>query len=148
MARERLLLDTSVVVHLLRGKETGQRIDKAYNLRGRTDRPLISVVTVGEALGFAKQRRWGVERVELLRQLLTELVIVDINDRDILERYADLQAESRKSGWNLSDNDTWIAATASVTGSTLLTTDRDFERVTPAFLRAAIVAETAHPDGK
>ena len=98
MARERLLLDTSVVVHLLRGKETGERIDRAYNLRGRPDRPLISVVTVGEALGFAKQRRWGAERVEALRQLLTELVIVDINDRDILERYADLQAESRKSG--------------------------------------------------
>jgi len=139
MARERLLLDTSVVVHLLRGKETGERIDRAYNLRSRPDRPLISVVTVGETLGFAKQRGWGAERVELLRALLAELVIVDINDREVLERYADLQAESRKNGWNLSDNDKWIAATASVTDATLLTTDRDFERVTPTLLRAAIV---------
>jgi predicted nucleic acid-binding protein len=146
MARERLLLDTSIVVHLMRGKATGERIDKAYNLRGRPDRPLISVVTVGEGLGFAKQRSWGADRIEALRLLFAELVVVDINDREILDRYADLQAESRKNGWNLSDNDTWIAATASVTDSTLLTTDRDFERVAPTFLRAAIVA--AAPDAK
>jgi predicted nucleic acid-binding protein len=138
MARDRLLLDTSIVVHLLRGKRTGEAIDKAYNLRGRPDRPLISVVTVGETLGFAKQNAWGAERVDLLRSLLGELVIVDINDREILERYAELQGESRKNGWNLTDNDTWIAATASVTESILLTTDRDFERIASNHLRAVV----------
>jgi predicted nucleic acid-binding protein len=45
----------------------------------------------------------------------------------------------RKGGWNLSQNDTWIAATASVTNATLLTTDRDFERVDGALLRSAYI---------
>jgi predicted nucleic acid-binding protein len=138
-ARERLLLDTNVVVHLLRGKEIGQRIDTAYRLRARTDRPLISVVTVGETLAFAKQRGWGSDRVDLLRTLLGELVIVDINDREVLERYADIRAADRKGGWNLSHNDTWIAATAAVTEATLITTDRDFERIDPSILRAICI---------
>lgn len=145
-ARDRVLLDTSVVVHLLRGKETGRRIDDAYGLRARTDRPLISVVTVGETLGFAKQRGWGLDRVELLRILLAELVIVDINDRGVLERYAEITAADRKSGWNLSHNDMWIAATASVTSALLLTTDKDFERVDPSLLRAVCLSPTA-PSG-
>ncbi len=65
--RELLLLDTSVVVQVCRGKEVGQRIDKAYGLRDRAERPLISVVTVGEALGLGKQARWGQIKLTALR---------------------------------------------------------------------------------
>ena len=90
------------------GAKTRGTDDRAYNLRGRPDRPLIWSSRLGETLGFAKQRGWGADRIEAVRTLLGELVIVDINDREILERYADLQAASRKNGWNLSDNDTWM----------------------------------------
>jgi tRNA(fMet)-specific endonuclease VapC len=51
-----LLLDTSVILHLLRGKATGLAIDTAYGLRTRAERPLVSVVSVGEILSFATQR--------------------------------------------------------------------------------------------
>ncbi len=136
-----LLLDTNIIVHLLRGKDTGQRIDAAYGLRRRRDRPLICVVTVGESLGIAKQRGWGTERILALRAALAELVIVDINHSEILERFAEIHAADRKGGWNLSHNDTWIAATASVTGATLLTTDRDFERMDPKFARVIRIAQ-------
>ncbi|HEX3694028.1 MAG TPA: type II toxin-antitoxin system VapC family toxin [Polyangia bacterium] len=134
-----LLLDTSVVVHLCRGDEVGSRIDTSYGLRTRPERPLISVVTVGETLGFGKQRRWGEEKMAILRDVLTEFVVVDINHRDILERYAEIRALDRGSGWNLSQNDTWIAATASVTRALLLTTDRDFSRVDAAILSCSYI---------
>ena len=43
-------------------------------------------------------------------------------------------------------NDVWIAATAAVTGATLLTTDRDFDRLTPQFLtRVWIDPDTGVP---
>ena len=81
----------------------------------------------------AKQRGWGADRLDRLRAALAELVIVDINNHEVLERYAEIRAADRAGGWNLSHNDTWIAATASVTGGTLLTTDRDFERIDRRF---------------
>jgi predicted nucleic acid-binding protein len=85
-ARELLLLDTNVVIQLCRGKEVGQRTDKAYGLRERVERPLISVVTVGEALGLARQSGWGEPKMAVLRDLLAEFVVVDINHKDILAR--------------------------------------------------------------
>ena len=145
--RELLLLDTSIVVHVFRGTRVGQRVDRAYGPRQSPERPLISVVTVGEVLGFARQRDWGDKKVSTLRQLLTELVVVDINHRDVLERYADLRGMDRKGGWNLSHNDTWIAATASVTNATLLTTDQDFDRVDHAMLRSVCIDSDAGDDG-
>ncbi len=53
-----VLLDTVVVLHSVRGNETGRAIDAAVRL-SKAERPLISVITVGEALGFAQYRGWG-----------------------------------------------------------------------------------------
>lgn len=105
---------------------------------------MISVVTVGETLGIGKQRNWGADRIKALHAALAELVVIDINSREVLERYAELRAADRSGGWNLSHNDTWIAATASVTGATLLTTDRDFERVDKQFAQIVCIA-TSRP---
>ena len=109
--------------------------------------PLISVVTVGEVLGFGRQRNWGESKVAAVRQLLTELVVVDINHVDVLERYAILRGMDRKGGWKLSHNDTWIAATASVADATLLTADRDFQRVDNPLLRSVYIDPTSDEEG-
>jgi tRNA(fMet)-specific endonuclease VapC len=140
---EHLLLDTSIVIHWFRGKEVAQRIDATFGLKARADKPLISVVTVGEALGFARQRNWGEKKVESLRDLLRELVVVDINSSEILDRYSEIRALDKSGGWNLSHNDTWIAATASVIKALLLTTDKDFGRVDPSILSSHYVDPSA-----
>lgn len=58
---ERLvLLDTNVLIHLVRGNAIGRAIDARYGLRARPERPLISMVTVGdghEVRGVAKLGR-------------------------------------------------------------------------------------------
>ena len=143
--RELLLLDTNVVIQVCRGKDTGERIDQAYGLRSRPERPLISVITIGECLAFAKRAHWGESKLATLREMLAEFVVVDINSRDVLERYAEIHAMSVQSGWNLSDNDTWIAATASVTDAVLLTTDRDFERVDGRLLKHVYISPQSSP---
>lgn len=85
-----LLLDTNIVIHLFRGNAVGRRVDRAYGLRQSPERPLISVVTVGEVLGFCRQCNWGDAKLSAIR-LLTEFVVVDINHVDVLERYASLR---------------------------------------------------------
>lgn len=122
-----LLLDTNVILHLLRGKATGIAIDTAYALRTRAERPLVSVVSVGEILSFATQRGWGVSKVNQLKKLVEELVVVDVRSQSVLQRYAAIDSYLVKSGRRISDNDTWIAATAAATGAILLTTDKDFD---------------------
>jgi predicted nucleic acid-binding protein len=80
-----LLLDTSVVLHLLRGKATGLAIDAAYSLRARPERPLVSVISVGEILSFAAQRGWGASKVDQLKKLVEDLVVVDVRSSSVLQ---------------------------------------------------------------
>ena len=134
-----LLLDTSVVLHVVRGDAVALRMDKAYNLRGRAEWPLISVVTVGEARSFALQRGWGSAKVEKLDKVLHEFVVVDISSAAILEKYAQIDAYLRRNGKALGKNDVWIAATAAATGALLLTNDKDFDPLDPLFLQNAYV---------
>jgi len=87
----------------------------------------VSVVTLGEAQAFARQRGWGEARIVRLRELLRELVPVNLSSQAVLERYAEISEFLKRNGRTLSDNDVWIAACASAAGATPLTTDRDFD---------------------
>jgi predicted nucleic acid-binding protein len=51
-----------------------------------------------------------------------------------LDAYAEIDDHSRRNGIAMSKNDVWIAATARAAGARLLTTDRDFDHLSPAFL--------------
>jgi len=129
-----LILDTNIVIHLVRGNAVGQAVDSRFGLRARPERPLISVVTLGEALAFARQRSWGADRIARLREVLRELVPVNISSQPVLDRYAEIDAFLRQSGRAVSDNDVWIAACASAADATLLTTDRDFDPLAGQYL--------------
>jgi len=139
---ELLILDTSIVVHLIRDKEIARRVDAVFQVRHRSDRPLISVVTIGECLSLARQFRWGAAKTQDLESLLREFVVVDINSRPILERFGEFHAMTRSIGRTLSHNDLWIAATASATGAHLITTDNDFDPLHPHHIHRTIIAES------
>ena len=141
-----LLLDTNIIIHLIRGDRIGRAIDARFQLRTRPERPLISVVTLGEALAFARQRNWGSPRTERLRDLLRELVSVNIAAEPVLARYAEIHAFLTQSGKVVSNNDVWIAACASAADATLLTTDRDFDPLVPAYLQRVWI-DPRDPDG-
>lgn len=60
---------------------------------------------------------------------MDNLVVEDINAPEILAAYGEIDHASREIGRPMGKNDVWIAATAKVTGATLLTTDRDFDHL-------------------
>jgi tRNA(fMet)-specific endonuclease VapC len=117
---ELLLLDTNIVIHLIRDNEIGRRVDASFQIRHRPDRPLISIVTVGECLSLVRQFRWGRPKVEALEALLRELVIVPIDSRPVLERFGEFHAWMKSIGRAVAHNDLWIAATAAATGAHLI----------------------------
>jgi tRNA(fMet)-specific endonuclease VapC len=123
------LLDTNIVLALMRSNPLGMFIESTYGLRASLSHSLISVVTVGEMLSLGRQFGWGKAKLDALETILGQLVSIDINDSHILDAYGELDHESRNAGRPMGENDVWIAATARVSGATLLTTDLDFDHL-------------------
>lgn len=122
-----VVLDTNVLVHLIRGGKVGRRIEADHGLSGRADRPVISFVTLGEVRSLAAKFRWGKGKVGDLESLLEQLVVVNIHQGDILDHYVRLDRFSEENGRRMGKNDLWIAATAVALSAVLLTTDHDFD---------------------
>lgn len=140
------LLDTNVLIHLLRNDTLGQYVENTLKVLDKPNIAIISVVSLGEIQSIAMQRAWGDNRLMILANLLTSFVIADIHSESIVERYAEIDTFSQgkhptlplsASARNMGKNDIWIAATASVLKVKLLTTDNDFNHLNPTFLEIA-----------
>lgn len=126
------LLDTNVLVALVRGKDLGDRIDATFGLRKAKIRPLVSIVTQGEIWVMAEINNWGTSRRSALDTALNNVVPVDINHPKVLEAYVEIEIFSRKHAGGarkMGKNDVWIAACAKAAGAYLLTTDHDFDHL-------------------
>jgi tRNA(fMet)-specific endonuclease VapC len=134
-ATQILLLDTNILIHLVRDNRIGRSIDARFRLRSGIERPLISIVTVGEALAFARKLNWGPSKTAILEDLFENaVVIVDISKDEVLRTYAEIEDLLRRKGRPIEQNDIWIAATAIASGAHLLTTDKDFDPLYPKIL--------------
>lgn len=131
----RYLLDTNILIHLIRGSALGLWIESHYALSGAAQVPLISSVTEGELRSFAIYVDWGKDKQRVLQDRLNQFVIVPIELPDIMQAYAEIDATSTRQGRKMGKNDIWIAATAHVTGARLLTTDKDFDHLSPRLIK-------------
>ena len=138
-----VLLDSTVLVHLLRGDATGRWIEDAYHLTSRRDRPLLSTVAEGEVRGLALGWGWGSRKLDELERLLQQLVIVEAGLPAIVHCYAELYVEATRGGHPAGENDLWIAATAMVTQAELFTCDQDFGWLNAVHLPVRYITERA-----
>ena len=139
-----VLLDTNILVAYIRANKLSEYIESEYELLSRPERPLICVVTIGEIFALAADFKWGSPKIEKMRELLRELVAVDISDDSILEKYAEIRSnlKNQTPSITIQQNDMWIAAVASVTGAHLISTDTDFKRIPPSFIQLHWIDET------
>ena len=139
------LVDTNILIHVLRGSLLGRHVVDSLKFRARDRTPLLSVVSQGELFSFARHNGWGQQKSDRLEELLHELVIVDVlaTSRVLHETYAELDAVSRAVNRKMGKNDLWIAATAAVSDAFLLTTDKDFDHLSPTHLRVWRFDQTA-----
>lgn len=122
------LLDTSVVLHATRANSSVPgAIDAQFGLSVSRFRPAICEVTVAELLAFSSS--WGNKRKALLKAQIEKTLVIPIAHPGVHQRWADISSSLRSAGLMVGQNDIWIAATASVAGMTLLTTDKDFLQV-------------------
>src|SRR4051794_33009345 len=87
----------------------------------------VCIVTVGELYALANKFGWGPAKRVALASLLVHFTRVDINDPQILAASGDIDAWALARGYKMGKNDVWIAAASRVKGTTILTTDKDFD---------------------
>ncbi len=136
-----IVLDTNIVLAYVRANVLGKYIENTFELRKRTERPAISIVTIGEMLSLAKRLNWGDAKVESLSELLSEFVVVDISDSAILKRYSEIDAytQALKPARKMGKNDLWIGAVSSTLGAHLISTDNDFVPLNGSFINLVLI---------
>jgi tRNA(fMet)-specific endonuclease VapC len=136
------IYDTNILLYAIRNEKHWQFIQDIAQLDIIQDN-VMSVVSWGELYSLAKQNRWGAKRFDIIDRLDEVFIIANIFEMEIIQAYADIDAYSRgkldgrplgTSARTMGKNDLWIAATASVLGITLLTTDGDFDHLNGVFL--------------
>jgi predicted nucleic acid-binding protein len=130
---ETLICDTSFVGHLLKLEDTPDRYahwDESVMGRVESELLAISVVTIAEVRAGYLKASWGPRRVARAERRLASYLPLLIDDPN-LDEWARLSNAARASGVALSDNDIWVAATASVRSHALVTCDRDHVRIAP-----------------
>ena len=142
----RFVFDTNVLLHYIRENKVFETFESAFAPFSGGHDVFISVVSIGEIKSIARQRNWGEKNLHKMMNMLSKLIRSDINVEQIIDTYADIDAYSQNklharplslTARNMGKNDLWIAATASVLGATLLTTDTDFDHLNGVFLPVA-----------
>ncbi len=140
------LLDTNILVFLIR--DTSLRLlTKVINPEER--RLLVSVVSIAELKSIALRNNWGSQKLKIVDSVLSKISIIEINE-DLANTYAEIDAYSQRRNPHISDypfstprnmgkNDLWIAATASLLGLKLVTTDADFNHLHQVFIDVQIL---------
>ena len=134
IAPERLvLLDTNVLLLIARGKAAGRSNVERFGLHERPEKPLASVISLGELWRIAERRTWGGAQRDKLEAIGGELVVIGL-EPSVVRGYGRLGAALDATGRPIPQNDLWIAATAAAKRATLLTTDRHFDPLAAAGL--------------
>jgi tRNA(fMet)-specific endonuclease VapC len=128
------LLDTPILLHLVRRDALAEWALDYYGFLRNARQPLVSIVSIGEIRAIALRLAWGHQRRLRLDDILARAIAVPLDFPGVIEAYARIDAHCRRMGTPVSENDTWIAATAHATGARVLTTDRDFDHLDPTFL--------------
>ncbi len=134
--------DTNIVLAYLRQTQLATVVTAILDLTDDNE-VHISIVTAGEIWSIAQQNNWGVSRLAKLQRLLDDYFRVNVTDNELIQRYALIDAYSQNklierplgtSARNMGKNDLWIAASASLSGATLITTDKDFDHLNGTYV--------------
>ena len=124
------LLDTPPLTAYLFGRQSAVALIAPWVQRGEVG---TSIVVYGEIIEHRKGRPGFLQHQRAVRRSLQEIRPFTLT-YGVLERYADIRRTLRPAGSLIGDMDTLIAATAVEGNLTLVTSDRDFQRVPDLFL--------------
>ncbi len=89
------LLDSNIIVIYSKDTRIARQIEDEYRIFAIENNLAISIVTLAEISSITHQLRLGGRRKEKLDQLLSRVYQVDISSKDIIEKYAEIDASSQ-----------------------------------------------------
>ncbi len=117
----RVLLDTDVASYLFKDPSFTDVLEECDGC--------LSFMSVAELRAWALMANWGVRRTAMLDQFIRRFEIIHSDD-DICSLWAELRAEARSRGREISPQDAWIAATAIALDAPLATNNRrDYDHI-------------------
>lgn len=139
------LLDTNILVYYITKAAILSDFEKKYQPFSNKNVALISIVTEAEMKSIAIQRGWGEKKTKQLEKLLGQFLKVPVQSDRQIKVYAEIDAYSKHkdpvrtyptgySSNTVGKNDLWIAATAHITNSKLVTIDGDFDHLDGVFI--------------
>lgn len=154
MSSGKLVLDTNVFVHLIRGDSKGKKIKDFLTAKSKTEL-YISIVTRAELKVLVKVLGWGNTKIQLLNEAIKNVITIPIlnSDKALIDAYVNIDLYSRRKQGNINDdilpgsaiemakNDLWIAATTYRIGATLVTADKDFNHLDGIFFDVVLFEE-------
>jgi len=111
-----VVVDTDVVSYLFKSHPIA--LQYLSDLTDRT--PIISFMTLAELDRWVLEARWGEARRKRLHEYLERFVVLPYH-RDLCTKWAEAQAVGRR----IDCADAWIAATALISGTPLITHNRN-----------------------
>lgn len=141
-------LDTNVLLFYVRDKETKRFIEQEFAPFDEQNEAMISVVSIAEIYSLATRNKWGNTKLKVVQKLIDSLVLVEISYGELVDLYVEIETYSNKtntkrqvtgSAITMGKNDIWIAATAAMTGSKLITSDKNFAHLDGEFFDVIII---------
>jgi predicted nucleic acid-binding protein len=111
-----VIVDTDVVSFLFKNHPIGQLY--GADLAGRAAG--VSFMTVAEVERWALQYRWGSQRVHWLRLYFERFTVVP-SSPDLCRKWAEVMVAAQAAGRRIETADAWIAATALLYETPLVT---------------------------
>ncbi len=139
------LLDTDMVIHMIRGLKTvevkserqrerkarGRRIfEHARQRESAGHEVALSALSVAELEFGARKSEDYSSEMAIVRRVLTPFILLDFGSRNCAVRYGEIRHSLESAGRGIGGLDTLIAAHALAVGATLVTNNRsEFGRV-------------------
>jgi tRNA(fMet)-specific endonuclease VapC len=120
-------LDTNFLVDWLRGNKKARQ--KYEELRSRSEELSVSMISVYELEKGARLSENSVKNLELVRGLLSELEILEL-DLPTVDLSSELFSDLSRKGKLIGEFDILIAANCIENDQSLVTDDRDFDLIT------------------
>lgn len=116
------LLDSNIIIDIFRGNQ--KVIDRIKEIKVIN----VPVIVIGELYFGAHKSDQTEKRVAQIQQLETKVTILEVTPLTA-NIYGELKNQLRAKGTPTPENDIWIAAITKEHDLTLITKDKDFQKV-------------------